>query len=1147
MVDQWPITRRTALKGFGGIAGLSLSNAAVSKQVSATTTNSRENYAPDFGGDDHLYPHILAWGANAVFLRSKGFEETTHDQRKKGVLSTHPEAFWAYGVTGFDGPPSETGTVSSRIRGELELALDLGFKTPLGRPGLFSFYQEKEWYEGLEKKEKWRLPDGSILDSHMDASIRYPDGERVKLDMDECDGDVDDCEDFDVVPSLHVDGVRNFYNQIAVDYVDMGTFGIWIDQLDVQGRQRDFSPWAQEAFREHLQELSNAELERLGIEDPDGLEVVEEILNRSPPDTDAHPAEDPLYREYTTFDFQSKKDFLVGIRDYLANEYPDRNPDEFLIFGNLYGPFENPHSAAILSDPLTLPVGESQETISANNVFDFNVKFYVAAGRFEKSGFHQGRSFLFDEDRIGEVNKLDMEEPQTDFCSIQFAEQIANRAIGVATFQGDCCYGPIQEQPGNWMHPDGSIPDELQELTGFAWSTRELLRGGEFEHDVAVVRSLPTTLWEAGTWEWDRSNKPINESFGGAANVVMETDRPYDVLIFGHPDLWDDEEMLDRLSTYEQVILPSVRAISDAQRASLLEALNEGLHVIFSDEIPSRNADYEPLSDGEIDELVNHQNSTVLSGTPARDHWNGNGEGEPLKEALTDRPRLVSTNVNTNLELTLQAHTSPERLVLQVVNYDINLDSGDVSRQSDVSITIRDDLTASVEDAKYYRPGKAPTTLEIEQENGRIGVTLPELDVWGVLVFGKDSQAVSLSGEKGPAAESIDTAKAEIAAAESEGRTEGIDDARQFESYAETGMHYGAYERANTAAKKASETAKAAIHVPVIGIDNAHNQPAVEKGFDSLVPFQENFIRDVEFVAVDEWNEETFEELDILMVRPTQSFEDHNFGFTEAEAKLAGDFVNSGGGLLFIGSHGVPDDYRLLLDQFDVGFKSGTIKNPDGYGSHFAPRRETHVINQTTPTIGGTGPSYAIDPPDEATVLYEYPTGEGIWRSNCESTADEPCGPDAGGEPLSALFTHGNGTVMVHASDKKIGSNTVGDDFTEPWDPTLNIVRNAIHYMTRGPETGGSSDLSTTSPDPTSKTKSSTERTGNLNQTTESSAPTTNPDPTSETKSSTERTGNLNQTTESSAPGFGLLSSVTTLMGGVYVLKRHLEKSNDSK
>lgn len=1120
MTDDSALGRRAFLGGLGATAGLGATGLGSAGVPAMGTTSAEGGVRPDFSGEDELRPHVLTWGGNSVFIVNKGIEETTHQRRKDAVLSTHPEAFWTQGITGFDGPPSETGRTAARVRGELELARDMGFAPPFGRATKFTSNSEDDWYQSLPREEKWRWPDGSIVETHTDVGVRRFDGSMLLGDGSDCEGG-EDCEVIENYPSIHADGVQSFFEQTAVDYVSMGTNGIWLDQFDVRGRQRDFSAWAIDGFKEYLSGLSDAELDRLGVEDPTSLDVRAEIRERTPPSSGRNPATDPLYREYTKFDFGAVKDFATGIRDRLAEASPDRDPSDFLLFANLYGPFKNPHVAAILSDPLTLPVGESQETIPPNHIFDFNVKFYVAAGRYENSGFHQGRPFHGGEDRYPELDELDLAAPQTDYCAIQFAEQVANRAIGVATYQGSCCHGPIDVQPGNWLRPDGSIPDALQELTGFAWSIRELLRGGEFAHDVAVVRSIPTNLWRDNTGTWNRTNEPQYTAFGGASNVVMEEDRPYDVLLFGHPDLWDDTTMLDRLGTYEQVILPNVRCLSAPQRNTLQTALDDGLHVVIADAAPDRTADYEPLPDEAVDALLNHPNTTVLSGTPARDYWTGNGDGDKLRRALEERPRLVSTDADTDMELTVQTQQESDRVVLQAVNYDFDLDAEAVRTKQDLSVSLRDTFEVELTTARYYRPGAEPVSLAVDSSDGRLSIELPDLAVWGVVVLGPDADAVTPAGRESDATAAIDRTRSAIERADGEDRSEPLDDARRFLSYAETGARYGAYDRAATAAENALDTAQAATGRTTVGIDVAHNQPDVGYQFANLERFRETFVRDVEFVPVEEWSQRRFEAIDVLLVPPTRSYEGYNYEFTDREAELAGRFVEGGGGLLFFGGSGVPGDHQTLLDQFDIGFADGVVRNPDGFGADRAPRREAHQISQTTLELGRTGATSVVDAPDDATVLYEFPESADIWRDVCGDEARQDCDIDAAGAPFSVVVERGQGTVMVHGTDIPLQSRFYRDSFTQPWRPGINVVRNAVQFMQhRGAGATDSSLAGTTTNGGAASSSDGTTVSGD--------------------RSTTPASGTADP--GSSTPGFSLLTAgLTALLGITYALLRDPE------
>lgn len=1073
---------------------------------------------PTFGESNTLRPHIAAWGGNHLFNQSKGFEVTALERIENSILSMHPEQFWPRGLTGFNGPPSDTFGVPASTRGQFEFALDHGFTPIQGRHGEFGTPREDEWYRSLPTDEKWRWPDGSIVESHDEVVVRRVDGSAVTID-DRFSGD-----DYAFTPSLHVDGVQEFFQQSAVDLVRLGTNGIWIDGANLWGRQRDFSEWAIESFRTHLNTLSQEALDRLGVDDPDSLDVVQEITSRNRLFSDDHPATDPLFREYTKHDFRTQKAFFENLRSALEEAFPERD-GAFLLFGNLADPFTYPHISAILSDPMTFAAGESQKTVPPDHIYDFETKFWVAAGRFERSGFHMGPHLWFDAPTSTVFESdLDLSVVQTDFVAVHFAEQIANRTIGVADFQGDCCplSRPITEQPGNWLRPDGSLPDSLEELTAFAWSTREILRGGAFAHDVAVVRSVPTNLWNTGSHPWQIDNEENKASFGGAANIATEDHRPYDVLIFGHPDLWDDEVMLERLVSYEQVILPSVTCLSTGQRDALSSALDNGVHVIIADEPPERNADFEPLSTSAQNEILDHSNTTVLSGTPARDYWNGEGDGRELREALAERAALVRTGVDSGLELTVQRHADPDRIVIQAVNYGFDLDAGEAIPVSDLELEVTDGFGTDLAAAKYYRPGERPRSLAVDTQGDRISVTLPTVEVWGVLVIGPDETAVSLAGDGSDAEDAISEATSAVERARAESRTAGLDDAEQFLTYAREARFYGAYARAESAANDALESAAAATQPPMIGIDTGHNQPGAGHSYDSFSDFRDAFIEPVTFTEVTEWTEASLADLEVLMVPPTYEHEGGPFGFTPDEADLLGEFVESGGGVLFIAQGGVASDHAVVSDQFGIGFKPGAVRRPGSWGSEELHRGDLHEINQTVLNIGGASPSAVVEAPDDGMGLLEYPETADLWRELCGDMGRQECDEDAAGEPFAVLLDHGSGTVMAHGGIRHTARPSWVGDFEAPWTDRTTILRNAIGYM--------------------AERASSVERVDQAETPTSTKAKETSiPDETKPRSTENTAARGADETTAADAPGFSLLTGLAGIAAGLGAVSRWIE------
>ncbi|PSQ15280.1 hypothetical protein BRD00_14995 [Halobacteriales archaeon QS_8_69_26] len=283
------------------------------------------------------------------------------------------------------------------------------------------------------------------------------------------------------------------------------------------------------------------------------------------------------------------------------------------------------------------------------------------------------------------------------------------------------------------------------------------------------------------------------------------------------------------------------------------------------------------------------------------------------------------------------------------------------------------------------------------------------LNVWGVLVLGPDAAAVTPAGEGSAASEAISATTDAVESASGEGRTAGLDDARQFLTDAREADSYGAYARAVTAAENALAAADAATEVPTVGIDTAHNQPDAGHSYDYFAEFRDAFLEPVEFTEVTGWSDAVLDELEVLVVPPTYEHQGGDFGFTDAEADLLEEFVSSGGGVAFLAQGGIARDHTVVTERFDVEFEPGPVRQPGEWGSDYR-RRGSHALTRTVLRVGGGSPSAVVDPPDDATVLLEYPRDADLWRELCGDRERQDCDADAAGEPASVLLDRGNGT-----------------------------------------------------------------------------------------------------------------------------------------
>ena len=1099
------LSRRQVLMGLAAGGALGTGERVVASSDQGGQTVESLQSSSRLLGDPVGRPHVLAWGGNSYARAGKGYEPSTAVERAETLQSMHADEYWSTRIIGFLGPPRDVHLGGGDALSNLEMGLRLGYGPVLGRMGEFGTTREDDWYTSLPTERKWRWPDGSLVESHKEAATRHVDGRPVHID-DRLSG-----EAYTFEASKHLSGVREFFSDMAVDIASTGARGVWIDGGTNWGN-RDYSAWAEANLREHLQSFSASELNAMDIQDPSSLDLVDELTSRTP--RGEHPATDSLYREFIKEDYRAIREYFASVRESLESAYPDR--DDLVLFSNQADFQSVPELVALTAAPLEFAGMEAQKTIPPDIITDFVVKFALAAGGFEKSGFQMG-SFLTSErgqDAIRESG-LDLKQVQADLLGIEFAEQIANRGIGAMHYHGDCCVGSIDEQPGNWVAPDGNVPDQLQTLAGFARYLEPVLRGGRFAHDVAVVLSVPTLMWERADY-WGIENDRFVGSFQGAASMVRDAGHPYDVLVFGHPDIEDEFGSLERLHAYDQVVLPAVTCLSDDQRTALREFLDAGGSVLVVDDEPLRNADYQPLPGSELASVLEHANTTRLPGTAARDYWEQieTSDGGVVGDALNESRLRLDTTRPHGVTVQTRPGDEPERLVVQVVNYDLNIATGDVKPLTNTTVTITDP-DIEVSHARYYKPGTAPEDLSVEPTDGGVSITLPEVGVWGVLVIGASASEVSLPGDESSASEAVTIADEAIAAAKTEGRTVGLPVAERLREWASEARTYGAHTQVHKFATRATQAAEDARRPAVVGIDTGHGQPGSTYDYGFFEEFRGFFDRTsgVKFEEVTTWDGATFEELDVLIVPPTLDFEEPpKYGFTATDGDRLEQFVRNGGSVFFLAQANTAPDLPIATEPLGFTFEQEPVWVPDdneegGLSSPWYLRRgEIHTTNQAIFRLGAVGQAAVLYPPDDATILYRVADSPGAFLDvgSTHRTRDDGDKP-AGGLPVSAIWDHGDGTVFA------FGDTTGFREMTDRYHTAAAALRYAIEH------------LATQATNPSTSTNTSSTTTSTSNSTT-NSAPTTSPSsPTSDT-------------TTGDTPGFTALTTLTGLGLATYRL-----------
>ena len=338
---------------------------------------------------------------------------------------------------------------------------------------------------------------------------------------------------------------------------------------------------------------------------------------------------------------------------------------------------------------------------------------------------------------------------KVNLTALGIAEAYANGAIKELDLAGWPGVPPIA---GTVLLPNGTIPSNIESLMDFIWQQRNQLVGFKPSSRVAVVYSIPTFLWSTfpafGTCP-DSERKELI----GVADMLQSLHVPYDVIIFGDSQLFNDTYFINRLGTYDVVVLPGVTHLSDYQATALHGYVERGGKLLVTGCIPSYDSEHEPLPGGDQNPvgaiLESFPGRTIFLNDSVGMNWYGNMMSLYSNEAsyesviqrfedslsvlgtrqeviVPDLPRLVEMNVLKRNETT----------VIHLVNYQYQLGSDSFSGLRDVELLVDPPLIGQVDDVTYFSP-ETEQSLNYSYQDGYLKLEIPSLNYWGFVVFSR--------------------------------------------------------------------------------------------------------------------------------------------------------------------------------------------------------------------------------------------------------------------------------------------------------------------------------------------------------------------------------------------------------------------------
>lgn len=1004
----------------------------------------------DFPDDPFI---VAAWGNPFLVTRAEsranwespltrqGYEATTINEKVRTLFGLHPDVLDTHTLDDFkDGQPNSPQTTMEMLwfatRTGLPAAGGNNFAVMRSDPDVAS-----DRYGAIMERNGWRYPDGTPLDNPSGIFAETFDGRDHTYD------------DRANVPSVFAPGTLDLIVLATETRLRQGFAGFWADGGVGVWLQHglDFSVWATAAFRSHLSSLSPSRLSDLGIDDPGTFDIIGYLRDEDlTPGSVNDPRSDPVFREYLLHHHRGIKAFCEAYRSAVEEQFPARMAQgQIKLWTNQFmGNFEAPQAANIyVSDSFDIMHPEIYPTVQPG--VGFKYKLLQALGRFSKPIMVAGNISPFNEPRIQEF------DPGVSYRMLQrflLGEAYANGAVFKLILTPSHLH--LDTSFEHWVRADGTVPDELQSFIDFLWAHRRFLDAGEPDARVAVIWSLPTRLWRyEPQWKFVEGERRRLESFVGTVRLLREAQVPYDVLVFGHPRLWEDADQLDRLASYDVVVLPGVECLTEDQRVALERYLDADGTVITSGQPPARTQNFVPAD--AVASLFERDAVTNLSEDPGyRRSADGRSDGS-LIDAVTGAgvdPMTVAPD--RTLAVTRRHQPADSRTVVHLLNYDYTRDSDEFTTKEGFELRVRQP-NHEVGVARYYAPQRT-TDLEFSMDSGTIRLTVPALVEWGFVVLAPSSDYLVEHEARPEARELLEEADRRIARAEEIDRNWGPDYERATveSDAAKTALEFQAYDQATRAAEAAIEAIEKTYPRPVVGIDIAHHQLET---IDQSAPFEwlDEHFDGYRFEQLRDWDRSTLKSVDVLLVPPVLGADDAAFGYSPEELDRVERFVGSGGSLVVFARGGVADDIDALTERFGYRFDGAPIVFPEGtYGD--VPVTSSHPLMKRVNAVTARYATPITRLPDHAEVLASVPADSGAWLSSespLERRSDRE--ESAAGLPIFATGHHGDGQVLLLGQSNYLLDTREAQDFMEVVYELLTVLGRRSVNARRGTASDG--------------------------------------------------------------------------------------------
>ncbi len=522
---------------------------------------------------------------------------------------------------------------------------------------------------------------------------------------------------------------REFFKDRLRALIDSGADGVHIDELPTRyfAQHEGYCEACLDGFRSYLAErYSPAELSsKYSITDVGSFDfrarLAEEGNLQTPPDS-------PLHKEWWLFQLTN----LVKVeREILSSckSYAQGRGDEFVVTSNAYEPERNPGHViemtmtdfSSIGTGMTIQLRKGGKLVSTLRIPPSYS--YIPLYRVAQAVTPDKPVALFIDGPGGTSTMKDLsEQTQRDVVRWMFAEAYAAGARFHVPYPSLDYYAPL---------------DACEQYVPFIRDNAEAYQDVEHLADVGVLFSYASEVWDywigAGTAE---SNHSLQ--WYGLAQALTDMSVQYDVVFAPDGNIIPDNVALEGLLEYETLIVPWAYSLRDEHVALLEQYAKSGKEPIIVGDFAT------------FDEEKNRRQTDAVAALRALDaivvpalnfeSYLNDPHGSNAAAVLDALNALIPNRWVTvaNRSVSALLNREGDTLHCHLINKDRQESGFKPQAGLEVRITLPADLRLSDDHAVYLSPdlsGQEPALLPIALQSGVAEVTVPNLEIYGVLVI----------------------------------------------------------------------------------------------------------------------------------------------------------------------------------------------------------------------------------------------------------------------------------------------------------------------------------------------------------------------------------------------------------------------------